>query len=397
MEFIGFHRPDGQVGVRNFVLVIPGGMVAARICDFVPGAVTVHSPSNDAAGFSSRDRITIGKTLIGLGSNPNVSSVIIVGEDPHGGYPEVHPEILAEKISPTGKPVEIVYLSECNGTLGAISKGIEVARHLVWEASKCRREPTPIGSLCLGVKCGHSDPTSGMAGNPVVGYLYDALVEAGGTALFGETTEIIGAEHILAGRAATKEIEREILRRVRQVEERSLACGEDIRNTNPVPDNISGGISTLEEKSLGAIYKAGSKPIKGVLDYADRPPRPGLYLVDNWMAISSIFTGYAAAGAQINIFQHGGGGQKVRNLMLEPSPAVISPTIWTSANRKTLNHCGFSLDFYSGRVIEGKETIAQAGEDLLKLVISTASGTMTKSETIRWTAPTHIYTLDTPF
>jgi altronate dehydratase large subunit len=363
----------------------------------VAGAVTVHSPSNDAAGFSTRDRVTIGKTLVGLGSNPNVSSVIIVGEDPQGGYPEVHPARLAERISATGKPVELVYLSECDGTLGAISKGIEVARHLVWEASKCRREPAPISALCLGVKCGHSDPTSGMAGNPVVGYLYDALVEAGGTALFGETTEIIGAEHILAKRAATKEIEEEILRRVRQVEERSLTCGEDIRNTNPVPDNISGGISTLEEKSLGAIYKAGSKPINGVLDYADRPPRQGLYLVDNWMAISSIFTGYAAAGAQINIFQHGGGGQKVRNLMLEPSPAVITPTLWTSANRRTLAHCGFSLDFYSGQVIEGKQTIAQGGEDLLKLVISTASGMMTKSETIKWEAPTHIYTLDTPF
>jgi len=115
------------------------------------------------------------------------------------------------------------------------------------------------------------------------------------------------------------------------------------------------------------------------------------------MAISSIFTGYAAAGAQINIFQHGGGGQKVRNLMLEPSPAVITPTLWASANRRTLAHCGFSLDFYSGQVIEGKQTIAQAGDDLLKLVISTASGMMTKSETIKWEAPTHIYTLDTPF
>ncbi|MBW1802011.1 MAG: UxaA family hydrolase [Deltaproteobacteria bacterium] len=397
MEFLGYHRPDGQVGVRNVVLVIPGGMVAARICDFVAGAVTVHSPSNDAAGFSTRDRVTIGKTLIGLGSNANVASVVIIGEDPHGGYPEVHPAYLAEKISATGKPVEIVYLSECDGTLGAISKGIEAARRLVWEASQCRRESAPISSLCLGVKCGHSDPTSGMAGNPVVGHLYDALVEAGGTALFGETTELTGAEHILARRAATEEIAREILKRVRQVEERSLACGEDIRNTNPVPDNIAGGISTLEEKSLGAIYKAGSKPISGVLDYADRPPRQGLYLVDNWMAISSIFTGYAAAGAQINIFQHGGGGQQVNNLILEPSPAVISPTIWTSANRKTLEHCGVSLDFYSGQVIEGKQTIAQAGEALLKLVISTASGMMTRSETIKWEPPAHIYTLDTPF
>ncbi len=397
MEFLGYHRPDGQVGVRNHVLIIPGGLVAAKICDLVAGTVTIHSPSNDPAGFSARDRVTISKTLIGLGSNPNVAAVILIGEDPQGGYPETRPENLADEISVTKKPVEIVCLSECNGTLGAIVKGVELARRFIWEASKCKREPAPIGSLCLGVKCGHSDPTSGLAGNPVVGYLYDSLIEAGGTALFGETTEIIGAEHILAQRAATQEIAQEILKRVKQVEERALDCGEDIRTTNPVPDNIAGGISTLEEKSLGAIYKAGSKPVNGVLDYADRPPQRGLYLVDNWMAISSIFTGYASAGAHINIFQHGGGGRKVKNLLLEPSPAVITPTIWTSANRRTLENCGFSLDFYSGQVIEGKQTIAEAGEELLNLVISTASGAMTRSETIKWADPTHIYTLDTPF
>ena len=397
MEFLGYHRPDGQVGVRNYVLVIPGGLVASKICDFVQGAVTVHSPASDAAGFSSRDRTTIGRTLIGLGANPNVAAVLIIGEGPAGGYPEVHPEHLAAEIAATGKPVEKIYLSECHGTLGAIAKGIEIARRLVWEASQCRREPAPLGRLCLGVKCGHSDPTSGLAGNPVVGWVYDALVDAGGAALFGETTELIGAEHILAQRAATPEIGEEILKRVRQVEERALACGEDIRDTNPVPDNIAGGISTLEEKSLGAIYKAGTRPVSGVLDYADRPTGPGLYLVDNWMAITSIFTGYAAAGAQINIFQHGGGGQKVDNLILEPTPAVITPDLWTSANRHTLKRCGFSLDFYSGRVIEGGQSIAEAGEELMRLIISTASGAMTRSETVRFAPPTHIYTLDTPF
>ena len=397
MEFLGYHRPDGQVGVRNFVLVVPGGLVASRICDFVPGTVTVDAPASDAAGFSSRDRATIGKTLAGLGCNPNVAGVLIIGEAPGAGYPEVVPERLAEEIAATGKPVEQVFMSECNGTLGAIAKGIEAAQRLVWEASHCRREPAPLSKLCVGVKCGHSDPTSGLAGNPVVGHVFDALVDAGGTALFGETTEIIGAEHILAQRAASPEVADEILRRVRLVEERALACGEDIRDTNPVPDNIAGGISTLEEKSLGAIYKAGTRPVAGVLDYAVRPTGHGLYMVDNWMAITSIFTGFAAAGAQVNIFQYGGGGQKVQNLILEPTPAVITPNIWTSANRHAAERCGFSLDYYSGRVIEGEQTIAEAGDELLQLIIRTASGSMTRSETVRFAGPTHIYTLDTPF
>ena len=146
----------------------------------------------------------------------------------------------------------------------AIQKGIKIARELVFEASKVRREPCGLGKLSLGVKCGHSDPTSGMVGNPVAGYLFDRVVEAGGVAMFGETTEIIGAEHILSRRAVNREVEQEILARVKFIEERALSTGEDIRTVNPVPDNIAAGISTLEEKSLGAIYKAGHQPIQGV-------------------------------------------------------------------------------------------------------------------------------------
>ena len=395
--FKGYHRPDGQVGTRNYILVIPGGLVATKICDFVRGTLTIHSPSNDAAGFSSRDRKTIGKTLIGLGCNPNVAGVLVVGEERGVGYPEVEAEYLAGKIALTGKPVEQVFSSECDGTLGAIAKGIEVARKMVWEASRCRRESTPLSKLCLGVKCGHSDPTSGLAGNPVIGHVYDRLIDAGGTALFGETTEIIGAEHLLAKRAVSHEVSEEIIQRVKQVEERAIACGEDIRSTNPVPDNIASGISTLEEKSLGAIYKAGTKPISGVLDYAEQPPGPGLYFVDNWMNITSIFTGFAAAGAQINLFQYGGGGQKINNLLLEPTPAVITPDIWTSANRQALQRCGFSLDYFSGKVIDNGQSIAEAGDELLQLILDIASGSLAKSETINFQGPCHIYTQDTPF
>jgi altronate dehydratase large subunit len=396
MEFLGYPRPDGSVGIRNYVLVIPGGLVASKICEFVPGTKTIIS-TKTGAGFTSRDRETIARTLFGLGLNPNVSSVIVQGGSPEAGYPELRTDRLAQEIAKSGKRVEIVDAVKEGGTLEAIQKGIKIARELVFEASRNRREPFGLGKLSLGVKCGHSDPTSGMVGNPVVGYLYDNVVEAGGVAMFGETTEIIGAEHILARRAANRQVGDEILARARFIEERALSTGEDIRTVNPVPDNIAAGISTLEEKSLGAIYKAGHQPIEGILDFAERPKKSGLYFVDNWMAIPSIFVGYAASGAQLTLFQHGGGAGAPQNHVLDPSPAVVSPMLWTSANPITYAQTKGSLDFYSGTVIEGKETLEQAGERLVKSVLEIASGTLTRGETINYDEPIEIYTVDPVF
>jgi len=396
MEFLGYLRPDGSVGIRNYVLVIPGGLVASKICEFVLGTRTILSAKGDGAGLTSRDRETIARTLFGLGLNPNVAAVIVQGGDPKTGYPELRTERLVQEITKSGKPVEVIDVSAEGGTLEAIQKGIKLAREMVFEASKTRREPASLGKLSIGVKCGYSDPTSGIVGNPVVGYLYDRVVEAGGVAMFGETTEIIGAEHILARRAINAQVGEEILARVRIIEEKALSTGEDIRTVNPVPDNIAGGISTLEEKSLGAIHKAGHQPIQGVLDYAERPQKSGLYLVDNWMGIPSIFTGYAASGVQLNLFQLGGGGSFFQSI-LEPSPDAIAPLLWTSANPSTYAWTMGSLDFYCGTVIEGKETLKEAGDRLLRVVVEIASGTVTRSETIHYLGPTEIYTLDPLF
>lgn len=394
MDFLGYIRPDGSAGIRNHVLVIPGGLIADKICSFVPGTKTI-AMAKSGGGMTTRDREAIARTLFGLGLNPNVAGVILHNGSPGAGYPELRPERLAAEMAQSGKPLEIINVRTEGGTLEAIMKGIKIARKMVYEASKLRREPVNISKLSLGVKCGASDPTSGMVGNPVVGYLFDRIVEAGGTAMFGETTEIIGAENILAARAVNEKVASEILEAVRFIEERALASGEDIRTMNPVPENIAAGISSLEEKSLGAIYKAGHHPIQGVLKYAERPLLPGLYLVDNWMGPNSIFPGYAAAGAQLTIFQYGGGASA--RTVLDPSPAVTSPLLWTSANPLTYTVAKESLDFYSGTVIEGTESIEEAGERLLHLVIDIASGTLTHGETVNYSEPIEVYGLDPLF
>lgn len=391
MTFLGYERPDGSIGVRNYVLIIPGGIISDVISNFVTGCKTIVT-ADSGSGRSKRDRETIARTLIGLGINPNVASVIVHGRGLGSGYPELNVNRLADAIAKTGKRVEVLDGSN-DSTLDLVVKGINLAREMVQEASRLRRREFDDSNLCVGVKCGASDTTSGIVGNPVVGYFFDKLVGKGGTALFGENTEIIGAEHILAKRAVNDEVAKAILEVARETEERAKLIGEDIRTINPVPSNIAGGITTLEEKSLGAIAKSGSMPIQGVLKYGERPRGRGLYFVDNWMSMLSIFLGYAAAGAQIVLFQLGGGGL-VGDTILYSSGGVVAPLLWLTANPKTYRRFGDEIDFYSGTVIEGKETIQEAGERLYNLILDVASGTMTKTETLTHVDPNQIYTVD---
>lgn len=393
MKFSGFERPDGSVGIRNYVLVLPGGLLGTYICSFVEGTKTIVG-ADTPTGHTSRDRETIARMLIGLGSNPNTAAVIYISRG--NEYPEMKSSRIVEGIANSGKRVELIDIAKEGGTLPALSKGIQLAREMVLEASRLRRQPFGIERLSIGVKCGASDATSGIAGNPVVGNLFDRLVQAGGTAFFGENTEIIGAEHVLARRGANPEISHRIIEVAEETERVARSTGEDIRSINPVPDNIAAGISTLEEKSLGAIHKAGTSPIQGVLQYGEKPAGKGLYFVDNWESIGSIFGGYAASGAQLNIFQLGG-GRWTGNDLLFNSPAVVAPLLYTTANFKTLAIAPTSLDFYSGTIIEGKETIEEAGERLLNLVLEVASGTFTKVETMKYADPMQIYMKDPVF
>ncbi len=272
MSFLGYPRQDGTVGIRNYILVLPGGLVSTKICEFVNGAHTLIC-ADTGNGRTKRDRETIARTLVGLGRNSNVAGVILHGISLGSGYPELRPETLASQIAESGKPVEVISGKGESNAFRVIERGIRMARQLVRDASHVRREQVEDRHLSIGVKCGRSDTTSGIAGNPAVGYLVDHVVNAGGTAFFGETTEIIGAEHLLAKRAASEEVSRELVRVTLDVEERAKRCGEDIRTINPIPSNIAGGISTLEEKSLGAIAKAGTSTIR--VSSGTQKPHPG--------------------------------------------------------------------------------------------------------------------------
>ena len=385
MSFLGYPRPDGTVGTRNYVLVIPQGLIAKSIGDFVAGVRTIQTVDH-GSGRTANDRERIARVLIGLGRNPNVASVIVHAASPGVGYPELKAERLADEIAASGKKVEVIDPVKDGGVYGAIAKGMQLARMMVYEASKLRRVEVGDEHLCLGVKCGYSDTTSGIAGNPAIGYLFDKVVGAGGIAFFGETTEIIGAEHALAKRAANPQVAKAILDAVVYREAAAKSTGLDIRTINPIPANIKGGLSSLEEKSLGAIHKAGTSPIQDVLQYGERPKGKGLYFVDCWMGSYSIFAGYAAAGANLVMFQLGGGGLTGRELM-EGSPSIVAPFLWCTANPKTYQMAKDNIDFYSGSVIMDGEDPQEAGERLYRTVIDIASGTLSRSETLLHTDP----------
>jgi altronate dehydratase large subunit len=351
-------------------------------------ASTPSGPSEDQAMFS--------RLCVGLCRNPNVASVIIDCTGLYWIQSSASPESLAEEIAKSGKRVELIGLGR-EDTMSVIGKGVKLAREMVYEASNLRRQPVDDRHLTVGVKCGSSDATSGIAGNPVVGYVYDKLVGVGGTAMFGETTEVIGAEHLLVKRAINQRVADEILHAVRSNEERAKATGEDIRGQNPSPVNIKAGLSSIEEKSLGAIYKSGSMPIQGVLKYAERPKEKGLFFVDNWPARTSIFMGYAAAGAQIVLFQLGGGAYHMDGPLYNPATVKIAPLIWCSANPRTRELARWNLDFSSATVIEGKESIEDAGERLYATILKVASGTMTRTETLKYVEATEPYAKTGPF
>lgn len=385
--FMGYPRPDGRAGVRNVVAVLPQGFVADEVCRLVPGTRTFVT--DFGSGHTPADEAAYRRILVGLGRNPNVAAVVLTN-----GNEQLAHDIAADQ----GPEVVLLSARTGGGTFGLLGQAAEAARRLVHQSSRQRREPVPAAKLTLAVKCGASDATSGLAGNPSVGVAFDRLVAQGGTALFGETTELIGAEDRVAERCASPDIAATLLAAVARIEERALATGLDIRGINPMASNIAGGISTLEEKSLGAIKKAGSAPIQGVLDYAAPAPadRPGLYFVDNWQHANSIQLGYAAAGAHLVLYQLGG-VQTAPGAVLTPSAGPMAPLLWATANPTTARNAATSIDFSSAGVLAGEETIEQAGERLWRLLLEVASGALLWSETLASTPPATVYVRDPVF
>ena len=369
MNFQGYRRTDGRAGTRNTVLVIPSvgcSQEAARsIARGLKGAVFL--PNIFGCGQMGDDRRIVKRTLIGFGANPNVFGVLIVGL----GCEELTPGELAKGIRPSGKRVEELVIQEVGGTKKTIALGKNIVRQMLADAAKLEREPIPLKELIIGTECGGSDYTSGLASNPALGAACDLFMAEGGTVILSETPELIGAEHLLAKRAKTPEVARKLLDAVSWWESRADKAGMNIRQGNPSPGNIAGGITTLEEKSLGCIYKAGAGPLEEVISYGSQPTKKGLVFMDSPAHDIEQLTGMAAGGAQIVLFTTGRG---------TPVGSPIAPVIKITANRGAYLKMRENTDMDVSRILEGKEKLTEAGRRIFEEIVSVASGKLTKAE-----------------
>ena len=393
--FLGYERPNGYAGARNYVLIMPINrslnFIASNVAKMTRGTRHFEIPAE--TGRPAKDRETIARTMAGLMNNPNVGCILLMAVKPSSSsaYRNMSDVRFIEEAKKTGKPWRIVYLTEAGGSYALLGETLRVARELIVEASAMRRTPCPLSKLAVAVKCGTSDATSGIAGNPCVGAAFDRIVKAGGTAFWSETTEIIGAEDIVAARAASPEVSAKILAAAARWEEKARSTGEDIREINPIPANIAAGISTLEEKSLGAIAKSGSCPIEDVLDYGEQPKGHGLYFIDSWMSSLSLPRCFAASGAALVLYQMGGGAMPNHPMMPAINPTVVSPFLYVTGNALAYSRSPDNFDFDSSAIMTKAAPIDDEGERLLDHLIDIASGTCTKMETLDYAEQLEVF------
>lgn len=375
MKFYGYKRPDGRVGIRNHILILPTSVCASDttriIASQVQGAVTFNN-QNGCSQVSSDQQLTM-DVMAGYAANPNVYGVIVVSLGCENCQNDLVVDAIKER---TNKPIKTLVIQEEHGTLKTIEKAVRYAREMAQEASLLRKEEFPISELILGTECGGSDPTSGLAANPLIGELSDRLVDLGSTSILSETTEFIGAEHILARRAVNEEVKEKILHIVHRYENSLKLVGEEVREGNPSPGNIAGGLTSLEEKSLGCIHKGGHRVISEVYDYAKQIDKKGLVIMDTPGNDASSVAGMVAGGAQVVVFSTGRG---------TPSGNPIAPVIKITGNKITFANMEDNMDFDASPVIYGPQTMEELTDDLLNLVVDVANSKQSKAESLGYT------------
>lgn len=360
VEFTGYERADGRIGIRNHTVVLSvvtySNALARNVADDVDGVVPVFNQYGRA--LKGEDATLQRETMAKMGTNPNVGAALVVG------YTEDQVRPVAEPIAEAGKPVETVVILG-QGTVDATAEATRKAADLRRAAAGATEVPAGLADLVVGAECGGSDTTSGICSNPATGRVVDRVVEAGGRGMFSESVEILGGERNLVERAATPEVADDVRALVDYVERRAEEIGVNINESNPVPDNVEGGLTTIEEKSIGAILKGGSKPIQGVLDYGEQPPEPGLFFMDTPAPAQESMTGMAAGGATVQIFSTGNGN---------PAGNPVVPVVKVSGNPETVDRMADHIDVDVSEVLEEGVSIDAAGEKLLDEVVAVADG-----------------------
>lgn len=370
LQLTGYRRPNGAVGVRNHVLILPvddlSNAAAEGVARLIHGTTALPHPYGRLQ-FGADLELTF-RTLSGHGANPNVHGVVVIGIEPKWT------DRVASAIAKTGKPVE-TFSIERHGDLNVINAASRVAYRMVQDASELRREPIQVSELVLSIKCGESDPTLGLAGNKAQGRAVDRLVDMGASVIFGETSELTGGEHLIANRCATPALKRKFMQIYNDYIRMIEAQGVDLLGSQPTEGNIRGGLSTIEEKALGNIQKTGTRPVQAVLDYAE-PVKPGqgLVFMNSSSAGAEQVTLCAAGGSVLHFFTTGQG-----NIVGHP----LIPVIKVSPNPITCSTMSEHIDVKLPDLLVGDINLDQAADRILEVFARTVNGRLTAAELLR--------------
>jgi altronate dehydratase large subunit len=372
MELSGYRRESGPPGIRNLVASIHtvecSSFVSQRIADLDPRIHALGFPGCYSNAYATR-------MMTALGTHPNVGAVLLVSLGCEG----TDSGALAGAIRASGRPVEVLRIQEAGGTEAAVRQGREIVGRMLAQLDQTPRVPLRVSDLVIGTECGGSDATSGIAANPAVGVAFDMLVDAGAAAIIEETLEMTGCAEIAAARGIHPGVAEAVRRAVEKAERFSLQVDQFSIATG----NHEGGLTTIEEKSMGAFAKCGTRPIRGVLKVAERPPGPGLYLLDSVPDPSSFLFGYSnpndsegildliACGAHMVVFTTGRGSV---------IGSVVAPVLKVCGNPRTFARMSGDMDVNAGRIVTGESSVARTGREIFERILRVASGSATAAE-----------------
>lgn len=366
--FWGYRRPNGAVGSRNYVAIIPvddlSNAAVEGVARLVPGVLPLPHPYGRLQFGDDLDLHF--RTLIGTGANANVAAAIVIGIEPNWTRKVV------EGIAQTGKPVA-GFAIEGHGDTDTIARAARQARSFLQDATELRREEVALADAIFSVKCGESDTTSGLGSNPAIGVVVDWLVEQGATVIFGETSEITGAEHIIARRCIDETVRAKYLALHEGYQNFIIGTGFDLLGSQPTQGNIAGGLSTIEEKAMGNIQKTGTSPIVDALEPAVAPTRKGLNFMDSSSAAAEFITLMGAAGSIFHFFTTGQG-----NIVGNP----VVPVLKTSANPKTVATMSEHIDVDVSGLLSLEMTLEEAGQALIAMMFRNLNGRLTAAEVL---------------
>ncbi|HLE93447.1 MAG TPA: UxaA family hydrolase [Sulfuricaulis sp.] len=368
--FMGYRRENGRVGIRNHVVMLPVDDLSNAACEAVANNIkgTLALPHPYGRLQFGADLELHFRTLIGIGANPNVAAVVVIGIEP--GWTKR----VVDGIAKTGKPVT-GFSIELNGDINTVAAASRTAKEYIQWATEQRRESCPIKDLWVSTKCGESDTTSGCGANPTVGNAFDKLEALGVTLVFGETTELTGGEQIVAERCATPAVREKFMQAWNAYNDFIVANKtDDLSDSQPTKGNIIGGLTTIEEKAFGNIQKIGKKcKIIGVLEPAETPAGPGLWFMDSSSAAAEMVTLCAAAGYVVHFFPTGQG-----NVIGNP----ILPVIKLSANPRTVRTMREHVDLDVSGLLQREMNLDKAGDQLLDIMLRTCNGRLTSAEAL---------------